>query len=677
MGRIALWIGAGILAILLAALGTGYFLISSLDVKGELTKALESQTGRKVDIAGPIHTSFFPTLGFHAQDIQLANAAGGTAAHLLTVKEAQVGVDAQALLQERRINVQRLVLVEPHLALEVDAKGAPNWLLAPQTPQTPSPAPAPSAPEFKGFSADDVRIEKGRVTYVNAATKVAYNLTDLNLATAAESLTTPILIKGTAVYEAQPVDLELTLAQLDSLMKGQRTPLGFTLKSAPMAMSFSGAFDPPTAGLAGAFAAQGPSLRTLSAWLGAPLGEGATLQAFRVAGLLTLASEGAIVQDAALQLDAIKAIGDLAFSTKDERARITGALQLADLDLNPFLAPAGAPTASIQAVNAQAQGWDATPMDLAGLKAFDTDLKLKTGTLLFQNIKLDKADLRTQLQDGVMLARLREFSAYGGTGQAQLKLDLRGAQPKVEQIFSVRDLRAGVFLPDAVGFSALDGAATFTANLKGEGATQDAIMKSLSGDMALVLENGALKGVDLGGVSRTISKALSGEMFGPNARTPFTAFEATFRLAGGKAVTRDFKMAAADAEITAEGILDIGGKAMDLRITPKAESLLSRLGGPFKGAGVAVPFRASGGWDKPKFAPDLQGVGRNLIASEMAKLEARLPRAVARTQGVGDDMIGVPAPITPAQVPADPLEALEALRKATTAPAPVLAPTPG
>ena len=58
------------------------------------------------------------------------------------------------------------------------------------------------------------------------------------------------------------------------------------------------------------------------------------------------------------------------------------------------------------------------------------------------------------------------------------------------------------------------------------------------GSAHIEVVSGALQGVDLGGVARTIRNALRGELIAPEARTPFQGFSATFAVADGVARQR-------------------------------------------------------------------------------------------------------------------------------------------
>jgi AsmA protein len=602
MKRVAIRLGGGLLVVILAVLGGALFILSRFDARAEIERQVEAATGRDMQIAGDVSVSFYPVLGFRAADVSLANAPGGKATHFLKSKNLAVGVGTRAALN-RKIEVHELVFIEPQLNLEVDANGQPNWVFmpaAPPRPADPNAKPAP-APDLK---LDGMSIKRGRVAYANVKTNTAYALDDIDLSLAVDSLDQPVTTKGKATYAGAPLSFEATLGKPRALLNAAATPLKFTLGSKQVEASFDGALDAKTGALDGAVKASGPSLRGLAAWAGSPIGEGPGLEAFTVDGRLALGDKSTSFSNASVTLDQIVGRGDFLVETSAKVPLISGRLELTQaLDLNPYLAaksaaPGAAPTVTIEAVNVAAPGWSTATMDLSGLKAINANLELTTQAITVQKMKLDRAKLSFVLASGRLVATLSEMALYGGAGTGQFAFDASQPTLGVTQKLDVKGLQAAAFLTDAIGFAQLDGAANLSLDLTGNGASQDALMRSLNGQVNLSLANGGLEGVDLGGLSRTIGKAMDGKLISADARTGFSTFNANFRLVDGVAATRGLKIKMEGAEIGAIGVIDVGGRKLDMRLTPKVDSVLARIGGPFKGASVTFPFHVAGGWDK-------------------------------------------------------------------------------
>ena len=140
-------------------------------------------------------------------------------------------------------------------------------------------------------------------------------------------------------------------------------------------------------------------------------------------------------------------------------------------------------------------------------------------------------------------------------------------------------------------------------------------MGTLQGAGSVAFANGALAGVDLGGVARTIRNAVRNELIAPTARTPFTNLSATLRIADGVIATQDMRLDAADAKLTAIGVIDVGGRSLDMRLVP-------RLGI----TALAVPFRASGPWKRVSYASDFLGRARAEVEVRARAVIARAPK---------------------------------------------------
>jgi hypothetical protein len=106
---------------------------------------------------------------------------------------------------------------------------------------------------------------------------------------------------------------------------------------------------------------------------------------------------------------------------------------------------------------------------------------------------------------------------------------------------------------------------------------------------------------------------MRGEMVSPAARTPFSTFTATIRAADGVLATNDLQMIAPQARINAVGVIDMGGRTIDMRLTPRL-------------SGVAVPFRVSGAWTGIGYTSDFLGRARPGIEARVRAVRAKAPR---------------------------------------------------
>ena len=141
------------------------------------------------------------------------------------------------------------------------------------------------------------------------------------------------------------------------------------------------------------------------------------------------------------------------------------------------------------------------------------------------------------------------------------------------------------------------------------------MIQALSGAGTVSFKDGVLHGVDLGGVSRTIRNVLRHELVTSTAQTRFSNFGGTLRAANGMIATQDLRLDTPDARITAVGVIDAGGRALDLRLVPRLGS-----------SGLPVPFRVFGPWTGITYASDILGRARPAIEARTRAVIAKAPR---------------------------------------------------
>ena len=95
------------------------------DYKQEIQAFVERETGRKLHIEGDVRLTLFPTLSLEVERVGLDNPAGFEG-RFLSVEHVRAGLELLPLLQ-RRIEVGRVVLRRPRVALRTLGDGRANW----------------------------------------------------------------------------------------------------------------------------------------------------------------------------------------------------------------------------------------------------------------------------------------------------------------------------------------------------------------------------------------------------------------------------------------------------------------------------------------------------------------------------------------------------------------------
>ncbi|MBT7954819.1 MAG: AsmA family protein, partial [Rhodospirillaceae bacterium] len=128
--KTAIRIFAGIIVIVVAIVAAGVAILAATDpadIRDFLTAQVKDATGRELSINGELdlEISLVPSLVMH--DVTFANAKWASAPHLLSLKKLEAGLELLPLLQGD-IRLTQIVLIEPNIQLETNAKGLGNWV---------------------------------------------------------------------------------------------------------------------------------------------------------------------------------------------------------------------------------------------------------------------------------------------------------------------------------------------------------------------------------------------------------------------------------------------------------------------------------------------------------------------------------------------------------------------
>jgi AsmA protein len=644
-----LFAALGILVVLvIVALVAIPFLVPVETYKGQLIARVKEATGRDLRIDGPMKLSLFPRVAVEANDVSFANAPGAASKDMVKLSQLAVALKVLPLLHGA-VEVDKFVLTDPLIALEIDKQGRPNWVFAKAGDKPAAPAArqqgAPAAPEAKGRNAalaelrlDDVRLVNGRVTYLDQRSGTKEEVGDINMKVALPGLDSPFTADGSAVWHAEKVSLTANLASLRAFEEGKPTNLALKVASRPLNFEFTGqgaGTSPPKLG--GTIDLQVPSVRELAGWTGHPITMAGTgLGPLAIKGKLDLAGAKVTFSNADLALDAIKAKGELALDASGAKPHAKGRLDVDKLDVNPYLppeAPAGAnagaaasPAGSAgrpAAAGGKPAGWSTDPIDTSALKAADADFDLSVGGIVYRKIQIGKGALALHLKDGHFVADLSELALYQGSVQGKLALDGSGV-PALDVNVKLANIQAEPLLRDAVDFDRLTGAGNFDMAVTGHGRSQREIVEALNGRGSLAFLNGAIRGIDLGAMARNVSNAFLND--GRPQQTDFSELSGTYTITNGILRNPDLALKAPLFRLDGAGTVDLPNRTLDYRLMPKLAATAEGQGGK-DAPGIMVPIVVRGPWDHLSYQPDLSGVLQD-AAKDPAKLLQGLKGAV-------------------------------------------------
>lgn len=226
----------GLVVVLIAAVLIVPSLVDWNDYKAEIATEIQDATGRDVVLNGDLSFGILPQPHLSVADARLANPKGASTPYMVTLKEMRVAVKLLPLLQGS-LQIDKVELIEPVIALETLADGTGNWVFAPVPPETSSgvsgspeavpaasQAPQPSEPPksvavpsatggAEDFKLDSLKIINGTFVYRDAATGVNERVDGVTLEASAESVRGPFSVDGEVSVKNVPVEIEAEIGR--------------------------------------------------------------------------------------------------------------------------------------------------------------------------------------------------------------------------------------------------------------------------------------------------------------------------------------------------------------------------------------------------------------------------------------------------------------------------------
>jgi AsmA protein len=182
-------------------------------------------------------------------------------------------------------------------------------------------------------------------------------------------------------------------------------------------------------------------------------------------------------------------------------------------------------------------------------------------------------------------------------------------------------VRALPLLRAAAGFDKLDGKLQAKIAVRSSGPNQRAIMSNLGGTVFAVFQDGAIKGLNVAQMIRSLtSNTLSGWQENREQTTDLSQLSASFRIEQGQATSSDLNLVGPLVKMTGTGTIDLGRQSLAFRVEPKLVMTTEGQGRAADPVGFGIPVVIDGPWAEPRIYPDMAGMLDNPDAA-YAKLK--------------------------------------------------------
>ncbi len=615
---------AAVLALFVVAVATIPFLAPLETFKEDIAAGVEQQTGRKLEIAGEMSLSLYPSVAIEVGGVRFANAPGGTAENMLSLDKLEVEVELMPLFIGELV-VERFVLIRPVIALEVDKDGRPNWVFrkAGAAGEKPAKTDDADADEVGIARLGDIRLVEGSLSYRDRRSGETQTVQKINMTISLPDLDSALDAAGDLVWKGEKIGLVASIARPRALTGDGTSPVSAQIKSSLVAFGFQGAVKGGAAyRVNGSMDLSVPSIRKAAAWAADPIPDGGKgLQNLSIKGDLAMQPETIGFRNAAIELDKTRAKGALRVVLGGSRPALDGTLEVDRIDINHYTDEKPAAPAAV--AEPARESWSTEPIDLSGLRALDVDINLGVRRIVARKIEVGPASMRLTLKAGRLVADLSRMALYRGTGRMKLDIDGRSKAHRINGNVVLEGVQARPLLMDAIDLDRLSGKADARFALGTGGPHWKAMIDRLSGAAEIRFADGAIEGVDLGAMVRNVKTAFLDPGASKARKTDFTELTGRYIVRNGIVKNDgDTRLVAPFLRLSAAGTVDLPKRRIDYRVASKLVASASGQGGKRNLRGLSVPVIVKGPWDNISYRPDLAGLAKGIAENPAEAVES-------------------------------------------------------
>lgn len=301
-------------------------------------------------------------------------------------------------------------------------------------------------------------------------------------------------------------------------------------------------------------------------------------------------------------------------------------VDLARLDLSPYL-PAVAENA--KAINPD------EPFDLWWLDKLEAQGSIKIGELVMRRLHVNNLSGRLTVSKRKFVVDPLFATIYEGqlTGRAEVDASRRAPAWRLQQRLSNMNINA--LLSDVMQTNRFEGRGHLDLDVAAVGRKISDLRKTAGGGVRLVLNRGAIRGIDVESVLRAANrqlKLLNGESApvqpaNLDARTSFSELRASLVLRHGIASNNDLAVTAGVLKLTGGGTIDLDASNLDYVVKASANPKVPELANL---AGLVLPIQFSGALSAPDYKVDYASLREQIVARKKAQEEAKARSAAKK-----------------------------------------------
>jgi AsmA protein len=413
------------------------------------------------------------------------------------------------------------------------------------------------------------------------------------------------------------------------------------------------------ASLDGTLSLKAASAAQLATWIGRPLPAPAGPDAVDATARIKAEQGRIALSGLRVALGKTVVAGSIVLEPAGARQHLGGSLQFSEFDFGQVLRRPGAPQPSLaspadaapaatppphlpgapapatappppgapaQLPREARKTWSDDPIDTSLLKAFDADLDVSAGHLVYRDIRTGPGRLSIALKEGAAIIKLEDIELYSGRGRGMLTLAANDDALTTAANLQLDGVAIQPLLTDALRVSWLEGRGAIALTLAGKGLSERQIVETLNGTVEFSASDGAFVGLDAGKVVRSVQHARLPDLtVSPSEKTAYSELKGTFVVANGVARNRDLKLTSPQLQVTGEGTLKLAPREIDYTVRPKIIAGEPEPGAVLNIGSLEIPLSIVGPWEKPAFGirgqeqltNTIRKIGKNLGSPEV------------------------------------------------------------
>lgn len=617
----------------------------------EIERQVSETTGRTFSLGSDLGVSFFPWLSISFSDMKIGNPPGFVSDEFIKVRTFEAKIKVLPLLQ-KKIEISRFVMGGLSVNLEKNPTGQVNWQFGGKENGNASANPAAWSLGLllEKMSFALMAVTDGQVKWLDRTQNVQYHAEDIMLVLNDFKPGRPVSLDCKATFDGKPMALEGKVGPLMEKNQESGLPVDVTFSivntlRGQLRGSITQPETSPSFELFLRLFPFSPRQYYSASELPFPFPT-KDFETFNAIDLEFTARGGLdkiAIEKGLAHLD--NSTVNFSLSARNLKApQIDFTLDLDRLDVDRYLPsaePQGLPIENNRQPEEQAalpwKSWE--NISLAGVIQLG-ELKIHGGTMT-------EVQLPLQVKEGVFSVAPATLKISRGQVEAALTVDRSTVEPSMRATLKARGIDAEALLGDFAGWDYLQG------TLSGEGALQSiggnfaALQKGLIGEATLLVENGALIGVDivrlLSSPGSPHSPGLS-DPSGAKSRSDFVSAKSTVTLNNGLVQSRETNLTAPTYSLQLSGNADIVRQQLNLQMESSSTSTAVGKGGREEKVNRSAVYFIGGTFSEPELYQQTglasgSTVGGKIPAKQLVARQLPSPPEADVKNLVGKDLV--------------------------------------